>query len=133
MRASAPEVSFLLRVSDLERARRFYEAGLDLEATLEEPSHLRLRRAGSRWEIVCTVVPAADERSGEQAAPRAPLAGAWLQLRVADVDAVFARALASGGLAVAQPQAGAGGERVGRLMDPDGYLITLVGERKKAG
>ncbi|MEW6743482.1 MAG: VOC family protein [Planctomycetota bacterium] len=137
MRRDDPEISFLICVTDLEKARRFYEAVLEVEARVEGEgvaSCLHLRPSNRRWEITCVAWPGIHEAAPHLFPAEKPssfVPGTSLRMYVADVDAVFARALAAGGLAVDEPSTREDGVRIGRLRDPEGHLVTLLTRRKR--
>jgi len=113
-----------LRVSDLDRAIRFYETAFGYG--------LRSRRPGPEGsEIAFMVLPGeANEIQlcqypGEEGVV-VPERLMHLAYRVDDLEAVLAGALAAGGTLVSAPYTLPSGSRVAFLADPQGYAIELV-------
>lgn len=120
-----------LPVSDLEAAIAWYEAALGFahELTGQVPEGVRIafvaNDAGERVELfeVPTDAPAWD---GPITALRAGVG--HVGFAVPDIDASFARAVASGGRAVWEPRPSPRpGQRIAFLTDPDGNLVELMG------
>ena len=113
-----------LRVSDLDRAIRFYETAFGYE--------VRSRRPGPEGsEIAFMVLPgeAAEIQLCRYPGTEAvvvPDRLMHLAYRVDDLDAVLAGALSAGGTLVSEPYTLPSGSRVAFLADPQGYAIELV-------
>ena len=63
---------------------------------------------------------------GSAMPPEFPPTRAQLHLYVADVDAVYARAVAAGAAVVAEPADQFYGERIGRVLDPAGNSWSIA-------
>lgn len=87
----------------------------------------RLRIPGHRVQMTlgngAVVARAWDERESPATGGRPP---ATLMVRVANIDAAYARALASGATGVSEPTDYSYGERQAQLRDPAGHAWTLT-------
>lgn len=113
-----------LRVSDLDRAIRFYEAAFGYAVRSRRPGPEGSEIAfmglpGETAEIQLCQYPGED-------AVAVPERLMHLAYRVDDLEAVLAGALAAGATLVSEPYTLPSGSRVAFLADPQGYAIELV-------
>jgi predicted enzyme related to lactoylglutathione lyase len=117
----------ILAVSDLERARVFYEALLEWPATVRTPVYAELRHEGGMRLGVY-------EREGfGRNVGRTPIAAgdgelhaAELYFYAADPEASVARALAHGGRVLSALAVRPWGDEVTYLADVDGHVIAIA-------
>jgi catechol 2,3-dioxygenase-like lactoylglutathione lyase family enzyme len=130
----APKEGILLThfivVEDVERSRRFYTDVLGGEPVMEdEPSIVALANG---W-VVMNVGggPTEDKPTVTLETPRDPTrTSSFLNIRVADIEAVYAEWSARGADFLTPPQ-DRGGEIRCYIRDPDGHLIE-VGQTRRA-
>jgi len=112
-----------LGANDIEQVRRFYEVAFGLEFTEDRHDdgfwHL-LAAFGSWPSDEFFLLNIHEARFDEYRAGRADFG-----LLVDDLDAVHARALASGGVELAAPHDASGMPRCSTVCDPSGNSITL--------
>jgi len=112
-----------LGVNDIEQARHFYEAAFRVDFTEDHHQdgfwHL-LAAFGSWPSDEFFLLNIHEARFDEYRAGRADFG-----LLVDDLDAVHARALASGGVELAAPHDASGMPRCSTICDPSGNSITL--------
>jgi len=109
---------------DVERSRRFYVEVLGGEALLEgEPSIVALANG---WVTISTGGgPTADKPAVTLAPPSNPnLVSAFLNIRVADIRAIY-REWSARGATFLTPPIDRGSEIRCYLRDPDGHLIEV--------
>lgn len=113
-----------LQVSNLDAAIRFYEAAFGYT--------VRSRRPGPHdSEIAFMALPGASAeiqlcRYPGDPAVVVPERLMHLAYRVADLDAVLAKALQAGASLVSEPYVLPSGSRVAFIRDPQGYEIELI-------
>jgi catechol 2,3-dioxygenase-like lactoylglutathione lyase family enzyme len=117
----------ILAVSDLARARRFYDALLGWPATVDTPVYVELTHPGG-MRVGLYVREGFGRNVG-----RAPIAveghdlhAAELYFRTADPLAVAARAAELGGRSLSELAPRDWGDEVLYLADPDGHVIALA-------
>jgi len=124
-----PKVGLIgLGVRDLERALRFYRDGLGF------PTHnykdgdaiVFFRMEGSWLSVYGWDALAADAEVPAEGSGFRGFTLAHNEPRAADVDRVFAEALAAGATAVKQPQKVFWGGYSGYFADPDGHLWEVA-------
>jgi DNA-binding transcriptional MerR regulator len=112
-----------LGVSDIEQARHFYETAFQVEFTEDhhEDGFWHLLAAFGSWPSdEFFLLNIHEARFDEHRAGRADFG-----LLVDDLDAVHARALASGGVELSAPHDASGMPRCSTICDPGGNSITL--------
>jgi catechol 2,3-dioxygenase-like lactoylglutathione lyase family enzyme len=110
--------------ADVERSRRFYTDVLGGETVLEgEPSMVALANG---WIIINTGGGPTDDKPTVVLEPPSDLdrVGSFLNIRVADIHAVYEEWSARGGEFLTPPQ-DRGREIRCYLRDPDGHLIEV--------
>jgi len=132
----APEDGFVvthfLVVSDQDRSREFYQSVFGAKVVLErDPVILRLANS---WLILNVGGgPTDDKPDVTLATPADPhLASAFLNLRVADIQAAFAEWSARGAEFLTEPK-DHGREIRAYIRDPDGHLIEVGEARMQLG
>jgi catechol 2,3-dioxygenase-like lactoylglutathione lyase family enzyme len=117
-------VAHFITVADVERSRRFYTDVLGGTTLLSgEPSYVAL---GSSWLIINVGGgPTDDKPTVTLETPRDPdRASSFLNIRVSDVEAVYADWSARGAEFLTPPKQHATEIRC-YVRDPDGYLIEV--------
>jgi DNA-binding transcriptional MerR regulator len=112
-----------LGVNDIEHARHFYETAFEVEFTEDhhQDGFWHLLAAFGAWPSdEFFLLNIHEARFDEYRAGRADFG-----LLVDDLDAVHARALASGGVELAAPHDASGMPRCSTVCDPSGNSITL--------
>ena len=114
-----------LGVADLERSIAFYTDGIGFAiASRPQPDLVYLASGETRIALY-----PADQLAAYAGVEAAPPGGVVLSLNLssaAEVDAVIARAVSSGGVELRQPGANDWGGHAGSVKDPDGHLWELV-------
>ena len=101
-----------VHVASLNDSRRFYVELLGLDVLLEEPGYLRVGNADG-WHI------------GMEEAQPMGAEGIEINIRVSDVDAVYARLINAGVAFEATPTDTDWGARHAWLRDPSGYRVSI--------
>jgi catechol 2,3-dioxygenase-like lactoylglutathione lyase family enzyme len=124
----APRSGFVLThflvVSDQDRSREFYRSVFEATVVLErDPVILKIANS---WLILNVGgAPTDDKPTVTLAPPTAPdLASAFLNIKVADIDAAYAKWSAKGANFLTEPK-DHGREIRAFIRDPDGHLIEV--------
>jgi catechol 2,3-dioxygenase-like lactoylglutathione lyase family enzyme len=123
-------ITHLLIVADQDRSRAFYRDVLGAEVVRErDPVVLRLSNS---WLIINTGGGPTDDKPDVIAAPpqSAHVLTSGLNIRVADVHAIYAAWRARGGEFLTEPK-DHGDEIRCYLKDPDGHLIEVGQSTRK--
>jgi predicted enzyme related to lactoylglutathione lyase len=116
-------VTFLkFTVADLPAMQSFYEKafGMTQQKRLDNPGSTEVILTGPSPGADLALVFYKDGRKVALGTANGPI-GFYLQ----DVDAVYAKAMAAGGVSKSPPRAG-GGARVAIVADPEGHDIELL-------
>ena len=128
----APRLGFaILYVADVARSSAFYAAAFGLRAGLavgEPPAYCELQTGATKLAL-CAVGLAASNFSDPSfftpASRAAPAQASEVGIVVADVPAAFARAVAAGAVAAAEPKTKPWGQIVSYVRDLDGHLVEI--------
>jgi hypothetical protein len=124
-----PKISIVtLGVADFARSLRFYHEGLGfaLHNHTEGEEHAMLRLEGSWLSLYPRALLAEDATVSPEGAGFPGFTLAHNAKSPAEVDAVFAQALACGARGLKQPQTVFWGGYSGYFADPDGFLWEVA-------
>lgn len=130
MKLEAPDYVVLI-VEDLERSLRFYVELLGLRLGHRSGSYAQLDTGRTRLALYERRDMSKTVGSRLRATPRdAP--GFEIGFKVPDVDRAFEELVRCGATPMTPPTERAWGQRTAYVRDPDGHLIELAGESRRA-
>ena len=132
---AGPRLAYaILYVASVARARAFYREAFGLREALsvppgdDAPTYCELETGATRLALCAFDLAASNFATPGFLAPpslAAPAPACEVGLVVPDVHAAFARAVAAGAAAAAEPKAKPWGQLVSYVRDPDGHLVEL--------
>jgi uncharacterized glyoxalase superfamily protein PhnB len=135
--AHFPAVMPYLTVRNARAALEFYQKAFGF-AVLGQPMIAEdgtILHAELKWEEAVLMLGAEGAFGSQPRAPRTTgvLSPVGLYIYVDDVDALFARAVAAGATPEREPQDMFWGDRMCRLIDPDGHIWSFATFRGQCG
>lgn len=122
------QVTPYLVIDGVREALKYYQAAFDAELVYEMPApdgqrvmHAEVRMLGSNFFMVDPF-----PEMGGAAAPGETEPPVTMHCYVADVDAVFKRAIEAGATAMMEPTDMFWGDRFSKLRDPNGHVWTFA-------
>ena len=130
MQLAAPDYVILI-VESLDRALQFYTGVLGLKLGHRSGDYAQLDTGMTRLALY-TRSAMANTLGMPLAAPSANAPGFEIGFKVADVDAAVSELVASGASLTVPPTDRFWGQRTAYVRDPDGHLIELAQDLRKA-
>ena len=130
MELTTPDYVILI-VDDLDRALRFYTGDLGLRLGHRSGDYAQFDTGATRVALY-TRGAMAEILDMSLDAPAANTPGFEIGFKVADVDAAFSDLVARGALPAVPPTDRLWGQRTAYVRDPDGHLIELAQDLRRA-